>query len=73
MDLQGNDLGSVFMLMIKKLMLDANRAGCHFITVDARRDKKNKVDTSAFYTKNNFSLLPCRRAGKMISLRQAPA
>jgi hypothetical protein len=60
MDLQGNGLGSVFLLMIKKLMLDANRTGCRFITVDARRDKKNKVDTSAFYVKNNFPLLPCR-------------
>jgi hypothetical protein len=60
MDLQGKGLGSVFIFMIKKLMLDANRTGCRFITVDARRDKKNKVDTSAFYTKNSFSLLPCR-------------
>jgi hypothetical protein len=58
--MQNNGLGSVFLFMLKKLMLEANRTGCRFITVDARRDKKNKVDTTNFYEKNGFALLPCR-------------
>jgi hypothetical protein len=53
-------LGSLFLYMLKLLMLDSNRTGCRFITVDARRDKKNNVDTTAFYEKNGFTLLPCR-------------
>jgi hypothetical protein len=53
-------LGSLFLFMFKNLLLHENRTGCRFITVDARRDKKNKVDTTAFYEKNGFTLLPCR-------------
>lgn len=53
-------LGSLFLFMFKNLLLHENRTGCRFISVDARRDKKNKVDTTAFYEKNGFALLPCR-------------
>ncbi len=61
LEFQGSGMGTVFLLLIKELMLTANRTGCRFVTVDARRDKKNKVDTTAFYEKNGFSLLPCRQ------------
>ncbi len=54
-------LGSLFLFMFKNLLLHENRTGCRFITVDARRDKKNKVDTTIFYERNGFSLLPCRK------------
>ena len=59
-DHQGNKIGTFFLGAIKRLMLQANRTGCRFITVDARRDKQNKADTTSFYKKNGFSLLPCR-------------
>jgi GNAT superfamily N-acetyltransferase len=57
---QRNRIGSLFLYMLKELMLDANRTGCRFITVDARRDKRNSVDTRPFYQENGFSELPCR-------------
>lgn len=60
LDMQGQKIGSLFLYMLKLLMLDSNRTGCRFITVDARRDKANKVDTTGFYEKNGFTLLPCR-------------
>jgi hypothetical protein len=53
-------LGSLFLFMLKCLMMDSNRTGCRFITVDARRDKKNHIDTTPFYEKNGFTLLTCR-------------
>ena len=59
-DFQGGGLGTLFLRLIKDLMLLENRAGCRFITVDARRDKKNKVDATGFYEVNGFSLLLCR-------------
>lgn len=60
-DMQCGGLGSVFLLMLKNLMLDENRTGCRYLTVDARRDKKNKVNTMHFYQKNGFSVLLCRK------------
>lgn len=57
-DYQGGRLGSLFLYMIKRLLVTENRTGCRFITVDARRDKKKKVDVSAFYRKNHFERLP---------------
>jgi hypothetical protein len=59
-ELQGLELGTQFLDMIKILMCTANRTGCRYITVDARRDKKNNIDTTKFYSKNGFSTLPCR-------------
>lgn len=59
-DYQRNRIGTFFLNAIKELMLQANRTGCRFITVDARRDKKNNVDVTHFYERNGFSLLPCR-------------
>jgi GNAT superfamily N-acetyltransferase len=60
LDMQGAGLGAILLRLIKQLMSTANRTGCRYITVDARRDKKNKVDATAFYEKNGFTLLPCR-------------
>ena len=59
-DYQGKRIGTFFLTAIKSLMLHENRTGCRFITVDARRDKKNRVDVTRFYERNGFSLLPCR-------------
>lgn len=53
-------LGSLFLYGLKKLLLQANRTGCRFITVDARRDKANGVDVTPFYMKNGFTPLACR-------------
>ncbi|MDL2207854.1 GNAT family N-acetyltransferase [Desulfovibrio sp. OttesenSCG-928-F20] len=61
LDMQGAGLGTVLLQLIKRLMCTANRTGCRFITVDARRDKTNKIDTIPFYEKNGFTLLPCRK------------
>ena len=38
--LQTGGFGSLFLTMLKKLMCEANRTGCRFITVDAWRDKR---------------------------------
>jgi GNAT superfamily N-acetyltransferase len=60
LDYQKRHIGSLFLGMLKDLMLDANRTGCRFITVDARRDKNNNINVAPFYEKNGFHLLPCR-------------
>lgn len=60
LDMQKVGLGTIFLQLVKRLMCVANRTGCRFITVDARRDKKNGIDTTSFYEKNGFALLPCR-------------
>jgi GNAT superfamily N-acetyltransferase len=60
LDMQKHGLGTVCLGMIKSFLRTANRTGCRFITVDARRDKKNKVDTRPFYAKNGFAELVCR-------------
>jgi hypothetical protein len=60
LEYQKQRLGSLFLYMLKTLMLESNRTGCRFITIDARRDKKNKINTTDFYAHNGFSLLPCR-------------
>ena len=68
-DYQRGKLGSLFLLMIKILLVTHNRTGCRFITVDARRDKKNKVDVTGFYAKNSFEVLPCRsRTSKYVPM-----
>lgn len=51
-------LGSIFLQCLKVLMLEENRTGCRFITVDARKDKRNKVDVTNFYKKNGFFEFP---------------
>jgi len=58
--LQKHGLGGLFIAMLKKLMCEANRTGCRFITVDAWRNKKAGVDVTPFYEKQGFALLPCR-------------
>lgn len=60
LDMQRVGLGTILLQLVKRLMCTANRTGCRYITIDARRDKKNKVDTISFYEKNGFTLLPCR-------------
>ena len=57
---QRKSLGTLFLVLLKELMCSENRTGCRFITVDARRDKRNKVDATAFYERNGFALLPYR-------------
>lgn len=59
-DLQGNRFGTLMLSIVKEMMVTENRTGCRFITVDARRDKKNKINVTKFYAKNGFSLLPAR-------------
>jgi len=59
-DFQRNRLGSLFLYMINCLLTNNNRTGCRYLTVDARRDKANRVDVRPFYTKNGFRPLPCR-------------
>lgn len=59
-DIQRNALGSLFLALLKQIMCSANRTGCRFVTVDARRDRKNKIDATTFYKKNGFDLLPYR-------------
>lgn len=59
-DAQGNHAGSAMLHMIKILMTTANRTGCRFLTVDARRDKKNKINVCPFYAKNGFKELLIR-------------
>ena len=58
--MQGSKYGTLLLYLVKKLMCSENRTGCRFITVDARRDKKNKIDVTQFYIKNGFSLLTLR-------------
>ncbi|WP_051286215.1 hypothetical protein [Megalodesulfovibrio gigas] len=57
-DYQRNNLGSLFLFMLKWLLTTENRTGCRYITVDARRDKKNKIDVTGFYRRNQFEELP---------------
>ncbi len=57
---QRQGLGTLFLDMIICLMTHDNRTGCRFITVDARRDKKRRIDVQKFYLKNGFLPLPCR-------------
>lgn len=59
-ELQYNGAGSALIHMIKMLMTTANRTGCRFLTVDARRDKRNKINVCPFYAKNGFSELTLR-------------
>jgi hypothetical protein len=58
--LQKHGLGGLFITMLKTLMCEANRTGCRFITVDARRNRKDGMDVTPFYVKQGFALLPCR-------------
>lgn len=51
LDMQGVGLGTIFLQLLKRLMCTANRTGCRFIAVDARRDRQNKVNTIPFYEK----------------------
>ncbi|GAB1254079.1 GNAT family N-acetyltransferase [Desulfovibrio falkowii] len=59
-EMQRKHMGSLLLHLIIKLMLHANRTGCRFLTVDARRDKVNKEDVRPFYAKCGFSTLECR-------------
>lgn len=57
---QRQKLGSVFLGMLIFLMLSENRTGCRFLTVDARRNKKDNIDVTPFYKVNGFRPLPFR-------------
>ncbi len=48
---QGNNAGSIFLNMIKKMFLKDNRTGCRFITIDAYNNER----TLRFYEKNDFT------------------
>lgn len=53
--------GSLLLSMVKLLMTTDNRTGCRFLTVDAWRNKKQKIDASRFYAQNGFSILASRQ------------
>lgn len=61
LEMQKKQMGKLLIYLIKLLMTKDNRTGCRFITVDARRDKKNKENVVPFYGKCGFSLLTCRQ------------
>ena len=52
-ELQGLDIGTHLINLIKRLFLINNRTGCRFITVDAY----NKPRVLKFYQKNDFKFL----------------
>ena len=60
MKLQGKKLDSLLLNMIKEMMVTENRTSCRFLTVDAWRNKKQKINVSSFYSKNDFKLLALR-------------
>lgn len=60
LEMQGKQMGKLMLHLIKLLMLDANRTGCRFLTVDARKDRKNRENVIPFYAKCGFSVLSCR-------------
>jgi len=60
LDLQKQHFGKMFLTILKTIFITNNRTGCRFVTVDARRDKKNKVDVRGFYGTCGFSELACR-------------
>jgi GNAT superfamily N-acetyltransferase len=53
LELQGLDVGTYLINLIKRLFLNNNRTGCRFITVDAY----NKPRVLKFYQKNDFQFL----------------
>ena len=53
-ELQGQNIGSNILNMVKKVFITDNRTGCRFLTVDARKDDR----VINFYQKNGFELLP---------------
>jgi len=50
-ELQGSDVGTNLLNIVKKLFVTENRTGCRFLTVDAY----NKPDVLNFYKKNDFA------------------
>lgn len=57
-ELHGKKIGSVLLRCLKILMIEVNLTGCRFITVDARRDKKQKINVVPFYERNSFIQFP---------------
>lgn len=57
-ELHGKRTGSILLRCLKILMIEDNLAGCRFITVDARRDKKQKINVVPFYERNSFIQFP---------------
>lgn len=51
--IQGNNIGSLVLNMVKKFFITDNRTGCRFVTVDAY----SKPEVLKFYEKNGFKLL----------------
>lgn len=49
-------IGSLLLVVVKRLFLHDNRTGCRFLTVDAY----NKPEVLRFYTKNAFEYLELR-------------
>ena len=52
-DLQGNNIGTAVLNLIKLLFLSSNRTGCRFITVNA----VNRPRVLKFYLNNDFKFL----------------
>ncbi|MBF0517124.1 MAG: GNAT family N-acetyltransferase [Nitrospirae bacterium] len=50
-DLQNNNIGSKIMDYIKHFILEGNKSGCRFVTIDSYRD------SVGFYQKNGFEFL----------------
>jgi len=67
-EMQNKRFGSLLLFMIKLLMTTGNRTGCRFITVDAWRDRKNKIDVRRFYSNNQFNILSLREKHQKQSL-----
>lgn len=57
--LQGNNIGTNLINIIKNLFLTDNRTGCRIITVDAH----NSGEVKAFYQKNEFDFLDDENSG----------
>jgi GNAT superfamily N-acetyltransferase len=58
--LQGHNIGTHALNMVKQLFITDNRTGCHFITVDA----DNKPRVIQFYERNGFNLLTNQDKGR---------
>lgn len=58
--MQRQGIGTIFLHMLLTMLCNIKYTGCRFITVDARRDKKNKVNVQQFYGSFGFEELPSR-------------
>lgn len=59
-DNQRKRYGSLMVYLVKRLIYEQTLFGCRFITVDAWRDRHNKIDVRPFYKFNGFEELKFR-------------